>query len=489
MGVLKSVANFFKPTAKSKMQAYEGASVSHRVAGWQPSNAGINTIVFSNAGMLRARSRSLIRNNAWAASGINALVSNLVGTGIKPHSAVSDPKIKEKIQTLWSDWVYESDAHGMLSFYGMQSLIARNMIEAGESIVRMRPRLDRDGLSVPLQLQILEPDHLSLDQTRDFPNGRRIRAGIEFDEIGRRAAYHLYREHPGDLPLGGSFNGDAVAVPASEIVHVFRVLRPGQLRGEPWLTPALIKLHDLDEYDDHELYRAKVAASVSGFITKPDIDQEYDERKSNQPDDEGVVELVWKPGEFHVLGSGQNVAFSDSHSVGGQYEVFMRNQLRAVAVAMGVTYEQLTGDLTDVNYSSIRAGTLEFRRMMEQHQTTIMVHQFCQKVYRRWMDQAVLSGKLNLPGYSQRRREYQRVKWIAQGWQWVDPQKEASAQANMVRNGIISRSMAVASAGHDVEEVDAAITADNRRVDKNNIVVDSDPRKRTRSGAVAEKEK
>jgi capsid protein len=59
-----------------------------------------------------------------------------------------------------------------------------------------------------------------------------------------------------------------VRVPASEIIHLFRVLRPGQIRGEPWLARALVKLNELDQYDDAELVRKKTAAMFAGFITR-----------------------------------------------------------------------------------------------------------------------------------------------------------------------------------------------------------------------------
>jgi lambda family phage portal protein len=98
-------------------------------------------------------------------------------------------------------------------------------------------------------------------------NGNQIRCGIEFDKIGRRVAYHFYRKHPGDT-TDQSGKGEIVRVPASEILHLYRPQRPGQIRGVPWISPALVKLYLLDQYDDAELDRKKVAALFAGFITK-----------------------------------------------------------------------------------------------------------------------------------------------------------------------------------------------------------------------------
>jgi lambda family phage portal protein len=162
--------------------------------------------------------------------------------------------------------------------------------------------------------------------------------------------------------------------------------------------------------------------------------------------------------------------------VGASYGEFMRQQFRAVAAAMGITYEMLTGDLTQVNYSSIRAGLLEFRRRCEAIQHGVIVHQLCRPVWRAWMEQAVLEGALSLPGYARRRRAYQAAKWIPQGWQWVDPLKEFNALKLAIRAGLMSRSEAISAYGYDAEDIDREIAADNARADELGLVFDSDPR-------------
>ncbi len=466
---------------KRKAGSYEGAASGRRLASWQPGDAGANALLFRDASLMRSRSRDLVRRNAWAANALDSLVANLIGTGIKPQSTHADAQLKEKIQALWLAWTSEADAHGLCGFYGLQALVARAMIEGGEVLVRFRNRMERDGLVVPLQLQVLEPEHLPASMNQDLPNGHRIRAGIEFDRIGRKVAYHLYREHPGESPMLYR-SGDISRVPASEICHIFKPLRPGQLRGEPWFAQALVKLHELDQYDDAELVRKKTAALIAGFITKPDPELGVVGEEGKEADEDGAAPVTWTPGSMQVLLPGESVTFSDPADVGGQYGEFMRIQLRAVAMGLGLTYEQLSGDLTNVSYSSIRAGMLEFRRRMEQLQRMVMIHQFCRPVWQRWMDQAVLSGALEMPGYRKKWRQYQAVKWIPQGWSWVDPLKELNSILLAIRSGLISRAEAVSTYGYDVEEIDREIAADNQRADSLELAFDSDPRRANRSG-------
>ena len=333
---------------------------------------------------------------------------------------------------------------------------------------------------------MLEPEHLPVTLNRELPNGNVIRAGIEFNGIGQRVAYHLYKSHPGDgmlAPMSAHGGLETVRVRADEILHLFRPLRPGQIRGEPWLARALVKLHELDQYDDAELVRKKTAAMFAGFITRGAPEDPL--LGEGEADAQGVAAASLEPGTMQFLEPGEDVKFSQPADVGSSYAEFMRQQFRAVAAAMGITYEMLTGDLTQVNYSSIRAGLLEFRRRCEAIQHGVIVHQVCRPLWRAWMTQAVLEGALTLPGYARggvaRRRAWLAVKWVAQGWQWVDPKKEFDAMIAAIRGGLLSRSEAISSFGYDAEDIDHEIAADNARADALGLVFDSDPRHERRS--------
>ena len=261
-------------------------------------------------------------------------------------------------------------------------------------------------------------------------------------------------------------------------------MRPGQIRGEPWLTRALVKLNELDQYDDAELVRKKTAAMFAGFITR--MAPEDNLMGESAADAAGVALAGMEPGTLQILEPGEDIKFSAPADVGSSYAEFMRQQFRAVAAAMGITYEMLTGDLTQVNYSSIRAGLLEFRRRCEALQHGVLVHQLCRPIWRAWMDQAVLEGAIDLPAYRQDRRSYQAAKWIPQGWSWVDPQKEFNAMKLAIRAGLMSRSEAISGNGYDAEDVDREIASDNARADALGLVFDSDARHDQHAQAVPE---
>jgi len=121
---------------------------------------------------------------------------------------------------------------------------------------------------------------------------------------------------------------------------------------------------------------------------------------------------------------------------------------------MGVTYEQLTGDLAGVTFSSIRAGLIEFRRGVRQYQFQVFIFQFCQPVWERWMRAAVLSGRLELPGFAADPRPWLAVKWVPPGFEYVNPVDDVQADNLAVKSGFKSRSDVVAERGDDAVLVD-----------------------------------
>lgn len=459
---------------------YEGAAGGRRLGVWGAPFTGPNAELDGSIQTLRARSRDVIRNNPHASSAIESYVANIIGTGIVPRWRIDDTTLKERIQSLWLAWTKEADASGRMDFYGQQSLVARAVMESGEVLVRLCPRRLNESLSVPFQLQVIEADHLITDP-KETRNNNSIDMGVEFNSKGKRVAYHLHRNHPGEKQLSVL---ESVRIPAKDLLHIYRVQRPGQIRGVPWLTSVLVRLHELDEYEDAEALRKKTAALFAAFVTRPVDDATSNIGSDKGYDINGVPIAEIQPGAVHYLNSGENVEFSEPADVGNSYEVWLQQQLRSIAAGIGVTYEQLTGDLRGVNYSSIRAGLLEFRRRVESLQHQLMVVQFCQPVAMQWLDYAVASGAIEIPGYNQNRRKYLSIEWRPPAWDWVDPLKDVTANQLSVRCGFKSRAQIVADLGEDVETIDRQLAEDHQRTESFGLKLDSDPAQTNRSGTV-----
>ncbi len=451
----------YAATGKISASAFEGAMQNRRLVSWRATQENINTLLSSGGDVLRARARQIVRSNPYASNAADSFVANAVGTGIKPSSLVKNAELKNRIQEAWLAWTDEADADNLTDFYGLQALVARAMFEAGECFIRFRPRRVEDGLTVPLQIQVLEAELLPFNKTGSH-NGNTLRCGIEFDRIGKRVAYHFYRNHPGDTTEQEN-RGDIVRVPASEVLHIYRPQRPGQIRGVPWIAPALVKLFLLDQYDDAELDRKKVAALFAGFITKNAPEDNILGEGATAADGSAVAGL--SPGTMQVLLPGEDVKFSSPADVGGSYEMFQYRTLLAACAAMGIPYTNVTGDLKAANYSSIRAGTVEFRRRLDQFQHATLIFQMCRPIWLRWLEAAALSGALDMPEFSKNPHLYTPVKWIPPKWEWVDPLKDRQAEKIAQECGWKAPSDIIESEGYDIDETYERIAADQRRRD------------------------
>ena len=155
-----------------KNSAYTGAGTGRRAASWYAPVTGPTRQLQADLPKLISRSRAAIRNDPWASSGLEKLVSNVVGRGITPKSLAQDDGLRELLQDLFLQWSEVSDPDGVLSFYGQQSIAARSMFEAGECFVRMRNRRPEDNLIVPLQLQIVEAEYVPLHYNDTISSGK-----------------------------------------------------------------------------------------------------------------------------------------------------------------------------------------------------------------------------------------------------------------------------------------------------------------------------
>lgn len=468
-------------TAKNQTQPlYEAGSTGKRAAQWRPPSSTANSML-GTLGLVRDRSRQAVRNDGHAWGAIDKLVTNLIGTGITPLSQAPDRVFRAAVQRTWTAWVDKADADGQCDFYGLQALAVRIWLEGGDSFGRLRNRLMSDGLPVPLQLQVIEPE--LVPYTYDgwaIATGNKVRAGIEFDAIGRRVAYYF---HP-SRPETDDFDSSQLRrVPADAVVHLFDPQRGGQLRGMPHLTRALVKLYELDKFDDAALLRQQIGNLFGAFVKPGDTpgDQEDLNPMTGQPtsvDVDNVEQIVLNAGTVQELNQGEEIEFSKPPDPPATYADFIKQHLRSVAVATGVPYEVLTGDMSGLNDRTMRVVLNEFKRRMQMLQHTVVAFRFCRPVWDAWMDRAILSGALPVPeGYgTDPLKPWAAVTWTPQRWAYIHPVQDVEAQVAEIRAGLTSRSTIVSENGEDAEDIDRQQAADNARADALSLKYASDGR-------------
>lgn len=475
-------SNIYVPQSqmKASASAFDAGSQAPRLSKWITSNRGPNESLTGSLDLIRQRSRDTVRRNGLADGAVEKLVDNLIGTGIVPQFRTKSPDLNNTLTELWLRWTDEADTFGDYDFYGLQALATRSMLEAGEVFTRLRPRRPGDTRTVPFQLQILESEFCPVDKNEAITANSIILSGVELDALDHKVAYWMYRQHPHDYNLRALGIGETVRVPASEVAHLKMVRRPGMVRGEPWLTRALVKLHDLDKYDDAQLVKQQVSAMFVAFMS-PNAEGVLNYRDDAETTDDGVELSSLEPGTAQVLPPGATMNFANPPQIGDAYEAFSKQQHRYIASALGVLYEQLTGDYASGNDRTWRAAFNDFKRKMRRFQHHMIVFQWCRPIMRRWVELGIIAGKITLPnGITS--DDVCAVDWVPQAFDYINPVQDIQAQREEIRAGLASRRQKINERGDDIEQIDADNASDIERTDDLGIIYDTNPKQVSMAG-------
>lgn len=457
-------------TAQELLQRhYEAASVGRRTQGWKRYATDANAAIGPELGRLRDAARDLVRNNGYAESALEAIVQNAVGWGLMAAAASKHER--------WKRWASTTacDADGRNDLAGLQKLVMRTVVESGEVLVRRRWRRVEDGLPLPMQLQVLEPDVLDTSKEATLPNGGRIVQGVEFDPIGRRVAYWLFREHPGSTSsvfASSAFSAISHRVPADEILHIFKPGRPGQVRAPSWFAPVLLKFKDFDELDDAQLMKQKIAACLAIITT--DVQGDAPPLGTENENDRTIDEI--SPGAVINAPAGRDVKVVEPPRV-GEYGPFAMTQQRGIAAGLHVSYEDMTGDYSQVNFSSARMSRLRTWPKVQDWRWRILVLQFLDPTWRWAMQAATIAG---LPVIDS-------TEWTGPPLPMIEPDREGLAIQRNVRSGITTLSEEIRARGYNVEEFLDEYAEDLKRLDARGIWLDSDVRRVTAAGLSQER--
>lgn len=437
-------------TSRPLLRTYGGAAHSRIVADWFAQLADGNDEIYASLADLRARSRQLVRDNGEAAGLLLDFEADIVGaTGARLQFRARKPRgtpldtLNDRVEAAWAAWGHRETCTltGDYSFAALQRFVIRSVIQDGEFLA-LRVRDPRQPFGYALQP--LDPDQL--DEThnrRESPTARAIIMGVEVDANGKPAAYHLWDRHP---TLPGRVRQ---VIPASDVVHVFKRVRVGQRRGVPWFAPALITWKLGDRYTEAELYQSLLAAAQGGFFESPDGIYTPPTDADGNP---LPLVLEAEPGSARALPPGVTFKPWEPKHPTANYAGFMKVVKRGIARAFGRSYASVTGDLSEVNFSSMRTDRVREMAQSRMHQHDLLLEQFCAVVFADWVQMASVMGVLGAVPYdAATMRAY--ATWMCTGWPWIDPVKDATAALMELNMGTTSPQRICAEKGRDYYEV------------------------------------
>lgn len=430
---------YYRAVIDNAERQFDAAKLTRRTSGWRATGASANAETANGLDRIRFRARDLERNNSQAAGILRKLPAYIVGAGITARPADGD---RARLAANWKQFVRTSDISGGTNFNAQMHLAARTIARDGEVLLSWQ---DLPDPMAPLALHVLESDHLDTTRTQELEGGNVIIQGVEFDANGRRVAYWIFDQHPGETVLISKKQIVSRRVDAARIDHVFDILRPGQARGVPWLAPVALRTRDVAEYEDAELVRKKIEACYSVFITRNNDDGTVPAGTQPQTIDPVTGDRLdqMKPGMIQRLGLGESVTFGDPRQQIGVGD-YLRMQWLSIAFGVGMPYSMATGDLSNANYGSQRAGLLDFWILLDHWQWNMLIPMAYERAWRR-VHQAFArlgQGPSEIPdaAYSPPKRE------------WIDPEKDGRATVLKLRAGLMTWPQAIQETGEDPEE-------------------------------------
>lgn len=419
-------------------RSYNAGIVDRLTADFAPANLAFNSQVRPTLTMMRARSRHLARNEPYTKAFLDAVVRNVVGhdgTRFRNIATQTDGSLdaiaNKKIKVAFLKWGHRKTCTvtRRKSWAGAQKLIMRMVARDGEVFIKKIQGFDNP---FGFALQIIPCDYIDhLYERERLPNGNRVIMGVEINSYGEPVAYYAFKNNPNDLTAVYSLVGAErhERIEAKQITHLKIDEDSEQVRGIPWIYVAMTRLNQLGAYEEAEVIAARLQSCKMGFIYGA-TDQPID---ADDEDDEGNAILDASPGQIEKLKPGWKFQNWDPTHPNGNMANFTKAMLRGVCAGIGGNYNLIGQDLEGVNFSSIRAGTLDEREGWKvlQH---FFIEEGCEDIFESWLECALLTeflkplpfakfDKFNAPYFRGRR------------WPWVDPEKDMRAAAYAVLMG------------------------------------------------------
>ena len=472
----------YNPNPNVQIRSVKDTETDKLVAKWQ--SRAIPPVNFTDLhqSKLVGRARDICYNNSYGKAGLRVLRQNIVGeNGIRFQSAVQhssgelDTDINTVIEEAWKDYSQKIniDVAGRKNLLWIQIMALNSLIADGEFFYR-KHKSGKYGIQLQ-EIDAMRIPPSASNRYRLDTEGQIYKNGIIVDEDTNKPLYYCLNR---DKINYYEMQPDRFTkhISASEIIHGFQQDSMGQMRGIPLGQTASETLYMVGKYSEAALQNARVGANKVGFFTQttnepPPTTIKTDEEGNPVTDEDGNVVLQnamdgvkidMTPGGATSLPPGVGFEAFEPEYPNNEYESFMKVMLRGASVGFSIPYSDISGDLSDVNYSSMRQGALEIRANYRILQG-LLIEYLMDPLYLEWlveclmMEMFVVNGKrLTIDMLPM----LHKPMWTPKRWAWIDPRAEAIANQIAIKQGLKSPSQIIKEMGGDPEEVWKSIKQD-----------------------------
>ena len=433
---------------RSGMSLFDSGDRGRLNQNWNPAQIHDQNKMAAERGVIRARAQDLERNSDIAAAVISAFERNVVGDGMTlqariPETVSNYDSLNKEVEELWKEFCQAEncDVTGTQSMSEMEEMIVRRyVVDGGIFVVKVYTK----DKNFPFKIQIRSVDELNNTALLTGSGSQRIVEGVELDEHNKPLAYHFKKYS------GLNLTQETVRIPAEDVIFFYRKLAPNQVREMSMLATALNRIRDANQFIEAVGVKERILACMAVFIKKATPSSLGRSARSTDAVDYNGISL--KPGMVGELNPGDEVQTVVPTGQASNAREFITTLIRLIASGVGLSYEAVSRDLSMVNYSSARQGLIEDRKMYRKIQRLIG-KKVLTAIYMEFLNSMYLAGKLNIPDFAKRKKEYAQHVWIPPGNNWIDPTKEVNANKTAVETFQDTLSRIAAERGEDWREV------------------------------------
>lgn len=462
-------------------RSYDAAKVN-RERKKQIDNRAPDDVTQDSIPAIRGRARTQEQNHDLARGLLTTLVTQVIGPGIRSAPQLRNKRgelatrTNRRLAQLWRMWGHRPETTGEYDWPEIQRRVFRTMIRDGEIFAQDllgRVPEHQHASVVPYSLELMEAEFCPIDF---HDKTRRIRQGIRRSRWGKPVEYYFFKDDPRegfflsgvDMNISKFATGSSDVVPlrADRVHHLKMTDRIRQSRGVSLFAALFTRLSDVKDFEEAERMAARIGASFAFAIQKT---PEYEASTTHESGQ--LREIGLAPGIiFDNLAPGEQVESIKNERPNNQIQTFRSEMLKAVAAGAGASYASISNNY-DGNYSSQRQEMLE-SSLVYDTMRSFFIQRFVDQVWRRFIDMVELSGLVSFRGID--RETLYNVEHRGQGTPYIDPAKEAKADRDLIRAGIMSREATILRRGGDPEETRAQIIEERDRDYEDGLVFSSD---------------
>lgn len=456
MNWIDSFVGFISPKVGYERQMYRNALEMERnydAAGydrlntnWRVTNESGEMTDRFHRDVVRARARDLERNSDIMNAVVRSYRRNVFGAGYRLQAWSGDEKLNSQIEKLWKVWCKKQncDVTGTQSFASMMRMaVQRKKIDGGILFLK---RYTSGGL-VPFKLQAIEVDELDSASVKPRYKGNRVVGGIEYNSWNRPVGYYIRQ-----YSIDGMTVENPVYLEAKDVIFCYSKNRPSQIREMSDMTPTVTRVRDANEFMRAVSVKERILSCLAVFIKRllPESGlagrDGYGDRKL-YPEYQG---RTLTPGMIQYLNPGDDVHVVSPSGQATDASSYIKQELRLVGAGQGLSYETISRDMSESNYSSARQGMIEDDLTYEEERELLL--EVMDEVYETFVISLFLAGKISRPDFWENREIYLDHGWIQAPKRWIDPLKEANANRIALCTGQKTWTDIAAENGRDWKE-------------------------------------